>query len=82
MRPKNEKTSKQRLNEFTNSKFFSVCNIKNIEDKLVAVQGDITSPKLGLSAEDRSMLIENVSIIFHSAASVKFDDPLEYVCLI
>lgn len=31
----------------------------------------------GLADEDRKMLIENVSIIFNGAASVRFDDPLK-----
>lgn len=37
---------------------------------------------LGLSEEDRALLIEKTNIIFHVAASVRFDDPLEKAIII
>lgn len=80
LRSKNGQSTKQRLDEFINSSFFSVCgrvDAKELRDKIVAVVGDITIPRLGLSDQDRAMLIDEVSIVFHSAASVKFDDPLK-----
>ena len=48
--------------------------------KIVAMSGDILDPNLGLSAEDTQVLIENVSIVFHTAATVKFDEALKCVC--
>lgn len=51
---------------------------KDFSKKLIAVQGDLTEPNLGLSENDRSIMIENVNIVFHSAATVKFDEPLKY----
>ncbi|KAH8026768.1 hypothetical protein HPB51_024317 [Rhipicephalus microplus] len=44
--------------------------------KVVSVTGDILEPGLGLSEEDIAELVENVSIVYHSAASVRFDEPL------
>lgn len=46
--------------------------------KLIPIQGDITLPGLGLSETDLNTLITEVSIVFHSAATVKFDEPLKY----
>lgn len=43
---------------------------------MVAIDGDILAEGLGLSEEDRKTLVENVQIVFHSAASVRFDEPL------
>lgn len=43
--------------------------------KMIAINGDVTKLELGLSTNDRARM-ENVSIIFHSAASVRFDDLL------
>ena len=48
--------------------------------KIVAMSGDILDPNLGLSAEDTQVLIENVSVVFHTAATVKFDEALKCVC--
>lgn len=38
--------------------------------------GDMTELKLGLSDQDYNFLIENVSVVFHVAASVRFDEPI------
>lgn len=43
---------------------------------MVAVGGDVTLIGLGLSDESFKQLA-NVSVIFHSAASVRFDDSLK-----
>lgn len=38
-------------------------------------------PGLGLSASDRELLLRRVDVIFHCAASVRFDDPLRSALL-
>lgn len=50
-------------------------------DKLIAVRGDVEALGIGLSAESLELL-KDVSIIFHSAASVRFDDQLQYAILL
>lgn len=45
--------------------------------KIIPVAGDITEPELGISTDDQNMLIRSVSIVFHSAATVKFDEALK-----
>lgn len=44
---------------------------------MVAVAGDITMPGYGLSPSDLQLLIDNVSVVFNSAATVKFDEELK-----
>jgi len=44
--------------------------------KVIAMEGDITKPELGLSASDQEALRHHVSVVFHSAATVRFDEPL------
>ncbi|XP_050664686.1 fatty acyl-CoA reductase wat-like [Leptidea sinapis] len=44
--------------------------------KIVVVPADCESYGLGLAITDRQMLIEKVNVIFHSAATVKFDEHL------
>ncbi|CAG9794554.1 unnamed protein product [Diatraea saccharalis] len=48
------------------------------QSKVFVVTGDVMEPGLGLSDEDRTLLVNRVHIIFHVAASVRFDDPLPY----
>ncbi|XP_048004062.1 putative fatty acyl-CoA reductase CG5065 [Leguminivora glycinivorella] len=50
------------------------------ESKVHVIAGDILEPGLGLSEEDRTLLVNRVNIIFHVAASVRFDDPLTFAC--
>jgi fatty acyl-CoA reductase len=45
--------------------------------KIVPIAGDITLPELGISEADQKMLTDEVSVVFHSAATVKFDEKLK-----
>ncbi|XP_044729535.1 fatty acyl-CoA reductase wat-like [Chrysoperla carnea] len=49
--------------------------------KLEIIYGDCEKPNLGMSDEIIEKLKENVNIIFHAAASVRFDDPLKKALL-
>jgi Putative dehydrogenase domain of multifunctional non-ribosomal peptide synthetases and related enzymes len=42
----------------------------------MAVEGDCTQPGLGLSPEDRRRIVEHVNIVFHVAATVRFNEML------
>ena len=44
--------------------------------KVHPVEGDVSLPDLGLSPADRTLLIESVNIVFHVAATVRFNEPL------
>ncbi|PNF40528.1 hypothetical protein B7P43_G08166 [Cryptotermes secundus] len=84
LRSKRGKDLKERLTDLTNLPLFDVLRQKYPESfkKIVPVSGDCMELGLGLSPSDRQMLEENVSIVFHSAASVRFDFTLKYATLI
>lgn len=44
------------------------------ENKIIPILGDIAEIRLGISDEDYDMLVRNVSIVFHVAATVRFDE--------
>jgi fatty acyl-CoA reductase len=46
-------------------------------NKLVPVCGDIMLHELGISQSDQKILADRVSVVFHSAATVKFDEALK-----
>lgn len=48
-----------------------------LEQKIIPVLGDLSEIRLGLSNDDYNMLVENVSIVFHVAATVRFDEPIQ-----
>ncbi|KAK0094159.1 hypothetical protein PV326_011676 [Microctonus aethiopoides] len=80
IRPKKGKNINERLEELTkNSVFDRIREEENTKlfNKLTAVAGSIDEDNLGLSIEDRFTLIEDVEIIFHSAATLDFDGSLK-----
>jgi fatty acyl-CoA reductase len=44
--------------------------------KVVIVNGDCSLPGFGLETSDRRLLIEDISLVFHGAATVRFDENL------
>lgn len=83
IRGKKNKTPEQRLEELGKIPVFDRLHqeLPNHFSKLCAINGDCTLKGLGISDEDFKRM-ENVSVIFHSAASVRFDDSLKNAILL
>jgi fatty acyl-CoA reductase len=53
-------------------------NIGNsTERKVSLIQGDLTQTGLGMSAQSRDELCREVSIVFHAAATIRFNEDLK-----
>uniref|UniRef100_A0A8W7Q140 Fatty acyl-CoA reductase n=3 Tax=gambiae species complex TaxID=44542 RepID=A0A8W7Q140_ANOCL len=78
LRPKRGMTSEQRYREFVRHPVFERIRSKTPQllAKLVCVGGDISLPLLGLSDQDRHTLVERVQVVFHVAATVRFNEAL------
>ena len=77
IRSKKNVSAQQRLDDLLRSKIFSFHQYSVSQlNKFVAVNGDCSQPDMGLSEEDKQILIDEVNIVFHCAASVKFDAPV------
>lgn len=48
--------------------------IEALRKKVTIVSGDVSQLGLGISPEDRKMLCERISIVYHGAATVRFDN--------
>lgn len=81
MRPKRGQDVSERVDALIRSELFNrLRNSPNGQaqiNKIVAVRGDITKPLFGLSKSDIELLNSKVSVVFHSAATVKFVEPLK-----
>jgi thioester reductase-like protein len=79
VRHKKGNTPAQRLNELVNCQLFEMVSqyYPEFRSKLEAIEGDMLEPNMGISSEDEKKIIENVNIVFHSAATVRFDEPLK-----
>ncbi len=64
---------------FKNKKLFETVSqyCPEFRSKVEAIQGDLVEPNMGISDEDEKILINSVNIVFHSAATVRFDEPLK-----
>lgn len=77
LRPRHQLNAEQRLAKLRNAKVFQVLRLQKPQelDKLYAIPGDVSEPGLGIDDQHRQLL-ENVSLLFHCAATVRFDEPL------
>ncbi|XP_073829399.1 fatty acyl-CoA reductase wat-like isoform X2 [Musca autumnalis] len=75
IRSKKGKTPHERLEELLNSYLFRRAREEHPESftRIFPIEGDCTELGLGISAENLKKL-ENVNLIFHVAACVRFDD--------
>jgi len=78
IRPKKGVPTQARLHTLMEAAVFDRLRKDNKEflHKVEAVSGDITEESLGLSHEEDSLLAESVNIVFHCAATVRFDEEL------
>ena len=83
MRPKKGKSIEERLKMITDLPLFAPIRKMMPEtlEKLIPISGDVLELRLGMAESDIER-IKNVSVVFHSAASVRFDDPLKYAVLL
>lgn len=79
IRPKRGQEISLRLSELLNGPLFDKLRKERPNDlsKIIPICGDITSDELGISDNDQDILCRNVSVVFHSAATVKFDEKLK-----
>jgi alcohol-forming fatty acyl-CoA reductase len=79
IRPKRGQEINLRLSEILNGPLFDKLRKERPNDlnKIIPIHGDITSEELGISEADQALLSRTVSVVFHSAATVKFDEKLK-----
>ncbi|XP_076163302.1 putative fatty acyl-CoA reductase CG5065 [Ptiloglossa arizonensis] len=79
LRSKRRETYEERYKKFIANPIFDKFRTEapHMLKKIYPVKGDISLPEVGLSPEDKNMLIEKVNIVFHAAATVKFNEPLK-----
>lgn len=78
IRPKWKKTPKERLDELLDAPLFdNIRETHDLSNRIILVEGDVCQPNFGMSKANLLRIMNEVSVIFHSAATVKFDDPLK-----
>ncbi|XP_068081052.1 fatty acyl-CoA reductase 1 isoform X2 [Anabrus simplex] len=78
VRPKKGQNIHERIKELADIPLFDRLRKEqpNALDKLHCIAGDVSKLDLGMSPADRQLLEDQISVIFHTAATVRFIDPL------
>lgn len=78
VRPKAGHSPGARIKDMVSCKLFDKLREEQpaFDDKIVAVNSDLKQAGLDLSKEDRDLLLERVNIVFHCAATIRFNEPL------
>ncbi|XP_015598050.1 fatty acyl-CoA reductase wat [Cephus cinctus] len=79
VRAKKGSSPTERLKKYLKDDFFNELRktVPDFEKKIVLIEGDLSENGIGLSIIDRHSLIEEVNIVVHNAANVKFDIKVE-----
>ncbi|XP_048264956.1 fatty acyl-CoA reductase wat isoform X2 [Bombus terrestris] len=79
VRPKKGKDMHQRIEEIFDDPLFGKVKEKQpkFRHQIVAIAGDCGQPGLGISPADRQTITREVSIVFHVAATVRFDEKMK-----
>ncbi|XP_064480324.1 putative fatty acyl-CoA reductase CG5065 isoform X1 [Ornithodoros turicata] len=79
VRSKRGQRAEDRINDILKMQVFQRLRQERPESfqKIVVLDGDLTLPDLGLKPQDRALLISKVNVVIHSAATVKFDEPIK-----
>lgn len=56
--------------------------LNSILNQCHVIPGDVVEPDLGISAEDRELLFNEIDIVYHCAATVRFDESLKKAVLL
>lgn len=51
-------------------------------ERVKPIEGNMMEMEIGISEKDRADIIENVQIVLHSAAEVRFDETLQHLLLV
>ncbi|XP_035829281.1 fatty acyl-CoA reductase 1, partial [Aplysia californica] len=78
VRPKKGQTPQERIESIIKSKLYDKVRegVPDLSERIVPVVGDVLEPNLGLSEEDEARVAAETQVVFHSAATVKFDEEL------
>lgn len=76
LREKKGHSVEERLETYKNDQIFKFRTNPEVLNVLVPIHGDITVQGLGISEEWRKILMQEVDVVIHSAATVKFDEDL------
>ncbi|KAJ6668447.1 hypothetical protein lerEdw1_011929 [Lerista edwardsae] len=84
VRPKSGQSMQERVVDMVKCKVFDRVREEwpNFHEKIKPINAELTQPNLAITPEDTQELLSEVNIVFHCAATVRFDEPLKHALLL
>ncbi|XP_078250268.1 fatty acyl-CoA reductase 1-like [Pogona vitticeps] len=84
VRPKAGQSMQNRVENMVKCKLFDRVREEwpNFHEKIKPINAELTQPNLAIAPEDAAELLSEVNIVFHCAATVRFDQPLKLALLL
>ncbi|XP_066561393.1 fatty acyl-CoA reductase 1 [Amia ocellicauda] len=84
VRPKAGQTMQERVQDMMQCKLFDRVREENPEfhEKIIPISSELTQPGLAISPEDVEKLKACIHIVFHCAATIRFDEHLKHALLL
>ncbi|KAF3859292.1 hypothetical protein F7725_021691 [Dissostichus mawsoni] len=80
VRPKAGQSMEQRVSDMMTCKLFDRVREVNpdFHQKIIPISSELTQPGLAISPEDVERLSACINVVFHCAATIRFDEPLKH----
>ncbi|KAM7178659.1 fatty acyl-CoA reductase 2 isoform 2-T3 [Macrochelys suwanniensis] len=84
VRPKAGQSMQERVANMVKSKVFDRVreDCPHFQEKIKPINAELTQPNLAISAKDSQELLSRVNVVFHCAATIRFDEPLKHALLL
>ncbi|XP_022053038.1 fatty acyl-CoA reductase 1 isoform X1 [Acanthochromis polyacanthus] len=79
VRSKAGQNPQERISDMISCKLFERLQDEqpSFKEKIVALSSDLTLPDLDLNRHDQNLLTDRVHVVFHCAATIRFNEPLK-----
>ncbi|KAK6482740.1 fatty acyl-CoA reductase 1 [Huso huso] len=80
VRPKAGQSTQERIEDMMKCKLFDRVREDNpdFHKKIIPISSELTQPNLAISPKDVETLTACINIVFHCAATIRFDEPLKH----
>ncbi|XP_061438515.1 fatty acyl-CoA reductase 2 isoform X2 [Rhineura floridana] len=84
VRPKAGQSMQERVVDMVKCKVFDRVREEwpSFHEKIKPINAELTQPNLAITPEDTQELLSEVNVVFHCAATVRFDEPLKHALLL
>ncbi|XP_041072312.1 fatty acyl-CoA reductase 1 isoform X2 [Carcharodon carcharias] len=77
VRPKAGQSMQERVTDMMKCKLFDRVR-EDFQKKIIPIGSELMQPNLAISSEDTEHLLSCINVVFHCAATIRFDEPLKH----